>query len=889
MQRAEFEEQYNYLDASQVMRQYLDIKFAHLDCLLLFRMGDFYELFYEDAITASRVLGVALTRRGKDNKGQEIAMCGVPHHALENYLNKLLQEDFKVAICDQLETPEEAKKRGGYKAVVQRSVTRIITPGTIIEESLLSEISPNYLVSIAYTKGCYAIAYIDLSTSYIAILELPEKEIINELVKLNPKEILLAEKYRASELVTNITEQFGQKISFQVNSFFTVNKCEKNICAFYNFQSIKAIGDLSEVQIASFGSILEYICLTQKKHVPKLPKPKILSFDKYMSIDASTRKNLELMHTNNGEYYGSLFWCLNKTVTKGGSRILVQYLANPLINIDKINQRLDRVEFFLHHMELTENIRKFLGKTGDLERCVTRLNMARATPKDLLSIKYTIEITSKIIAYLVNNIGITLPDYIDNIIKPLFGLEEIYTLIDEAINENASNDIASGGIIKQGYNNKVDELNELLANGQNYIAKLQDTYRRKTTVESLKINSNNILGLFIEVTAKNANKMDHAQFIHRQTTINSVRYTTSELQEIEGKIINAKLLITKFEQEIYNDICSQLMGNQEKLMNMAKSISLLDLFSSLAILAENNSYARPKLNEGTNFHIINGRHPIIEQKLKHNNYEFVSNDCNLEFNHRLWLITGPNMAGKSTFLRQNAIIAIMAQIGCFVPAQTAEIGIIDKIFSRIGAGDDLGKGQSTFMLEMLETSNILAQATTKSLVILDEVGRGTSTYDGVAIAWSVLEYIHDKIRTRCLFATHYHELTNMSGIFPALVNYTIDVQELNDKILFLYKIKPGSADKSYGIYVAEIAGLPKSVIKKAKQILVKLEKDTNSKKKNILKTESNNLNLFHNIAQDKNENKLQTLAAKIENINPDMISPKEALSLIYELKTLSNS
>lgn len=889
MQRTEFDRQYNYQNATQVMRQYLDVKFAHLDCLVLFRMGDFYELFYEDAVTASRVLGVALTKRGKDAKGQEVAMCGVPYHALENYLNKLLQEDFKVAICDQLETPDEAKKRGGYKAVVHRSVTRIITPGTIIEESLLSEIIPNYLVSIAYAKNNYAISYIDLSTSYLAILELPAQEIINELVKLNPKEILLAEKYRSSELAIKIIEQFGHKISFQVDSFFSLNKCEKNICEFYNIQSIKAIAELSEVQISSFGSILEYICLTQKKHAPKLPKPKILSFYKYMGIDASTSKNLELMRTNNGEYNGSLFWCLNNTVTKGGGRLLAQYLTNPLIDIEKINLRLDKVEFFYQQIELAENIRKYLKQTGDLERCTTRLNMGRATPKDLLSIKYTIEITNKIIAYFTHHVGVELPNYIEHIIKPLFGLEEIYELIDESINEEAGNDISCGGIIKHGYDSKVDELNEILNGGNTYITKLQNIYRQKTGIESLKINNNNILGLFVEITSKNANKIDHEQFIHRQTTINSVRYTTLELQEIETKIVNAKLLVTKLEQEIYSNICAQLVKNQLVLTQMAKALSLLDLFTSFALLAENNSYTRPVLSNGTNFHIIGGRHPIIEQKLSKNNNTFVSNQCDLQFDKRLWLITGPNMAGKSTFLRQNAIIAIMAQLGCFVPAEKAEIGIIDKIFSRIGAGDDLGKGQSTFMLEMLETSNILAQATTKSLVILDEVGRGTSTYDGVAIAWSVLEYIHDKIRTRCLFATHYHELTNMSDIFPALVNYTVEVQELNDKILFLYKIKPGSADKSYGIHVAEIAGLPNSVINKAKQILAKLEKDTNSKKKDILKSESNNLSIFDVVYKNNsNEEQLQILLSRIEDINPDIISPKEALSLIYELKTISN-
>ena len=886
MQQDQFRKKYDYAGATPVMQQFLDVKFANIECLLLFRMGDFYELFYEDAITASRTLGIALTKRGKTGDA-EIAMCGVPHHALENYLNKLLEDGFKVAICDQTETPEEAKKRRGYKAVVNRSVTRIITPGTIIEESLLEAGKPNYLVSIAIDKKIASIAAVDLSTSEISVISLPEEEIINEIARLQPKEILLSDKYRSSELASLIGTRLDMRISFQVDSFYAGNKCEKNILDFYKISALGAIGQLERGQISAVGSIIEYISLTQKEKLPKLPKPKILNYRKFMSIDASTRRNLEINASQAGGIRGSLFACIDHTVTKAGSRLLYNYLSAPLIDIEVINKRLSVTRFFYDNISLVESVRRFLKKTGDLERCITSLNMGRSTPKALLSIKYTIEIAEQIRADFVTQKGVDLPKNIENIIKHLLGQHELYELISTAIREDASNSITDGKIIKLDHHPKVAELYGLIDNGQDAIEKLRNQYRTETGIETLKIGNNNVLGLFIDITARHANKVSGEKFIHRQTTANSIRYTTKELQELESKMVNAKLLVVSLEQEIYNNICLQVVDNQHILLSLANSLSMLDVYCNFAVIADENDYCMPELSDDMRFEIIGGRHPVVEAALRKSNDSFVHNDCNLSMDERVWLITGPNMAGKSTYLRQNAIITILAHIGSYVPARSAHIGVVDKIFSRIGAGDDLNKGQSTFMVEMLETSAILAQSSHKSLIILDEVGRGTSTYDGVAIAWSVLEHIHDKIRARCLFATHYHELTSMEDILPALANYTIAIEDNDGSILFLHKIIKGAADRSYGVHVAELAGLPKPVIKRASELLKKFEKDSVKSNKQIMRSESHNMSLFEMNAGNLESEKHVKLFDEVIAVDPDKLSPKEALDVLYKLKDMS--
>lgn len=885
MQLKQFREKYKYDKATPVMRQFLDVKFANIDCLVLFRMGDFYEFFYEDAITAARVLGIALTKRGK-TEDDEIAMCGVPHHSLENYLNKLLEDGFKVAICDQLETPEEAKIRGGYKAVVNRDVTRIITPGTIIEESLLQAGEPNYLASVVIGKNTAALSYVDLSTSEIAVISIPEGQIINELARLKPKEILLAEKYRADEVASQIGSILNMRISFQVDSFFAVNKCRKNLLDFYQLKDTVAIGELEETQISALGGAIEYISITQKDNLPKLPKPKILNYQQFMAIDASTRRNLEITSTVSGGIRGSLFDCIDSSVTEAGSRLLYKYLSTPLIDVHEINKRLNITKYFFQDITLLNNLRALLKKTGDLERCITRLNMCRSTPKDLLSIKYTIEIAEAIKAVFVAQKGIELPENIEQLIEPLTGLNELYEFIDEVINDDAPNITTNGGIIKHEYHPKVKELYDLINNSHIAIEHLRDKYRKNTGIDTLKISNNNVLGLFIDITARHADKMLDPEFIHRQTTANSIRYTTADLQELESKIINAKTLVISLEQEIYNEVCQKIINQQIALYRMSESLSLLDVYSNFAYVADENNYVMPEISSDMVFEVKGGRHPVVEKSLKKNREDFIGNDCHLDFDERVWLLTGPNMAGKSTYLRQNAIIAILAHIGSFVPATSAKIGVVDKIFSRIGAGDDLNKGQSTFMLEMLETSAILAQATHKSLIILDEVGRGTSTYDGVAIAWSVLEYVHDKIRARCLFATHYHELIKMEEILPALKNYTVAIDDSSGEVLFLHKIQKGSANKSYGVHVAQMAGLPKSVIKRAASLLEKFERESDKSNKKMIKQESFNMNLFDPDAFAEVP-KHKKIFNQLIAIDPDKLTPREALDALYKLKDIS--
>ncbi len=882
----EFRIKYNYQHATKMMQQYLDIKFANLDCLLLFRMGDFYEMFFEDAIISSQVLSIALTKRGK-NGDTEIAMCGVPYHSLDTYLNKLIEANFKIAICDQLETPEEAKKRGGYKEVVRREVTRIITPGTVMEETLISLHQPNYLVSLVVMKNTTAICYVDLSTVEIFLLELPCSEVLNELARLQPKEILLSENYRGKTLSSEILHQLRLKISYQVDSFFASKKCQKIILDFYKIHDLKAIGELSDCQISSLGSILEYLSLTQKQNIPLLPFPKIINYHNFMTIDSATRRNLEITSNLLRQSKGSILDTIDHTVTKAGSRLLYHFLSAPLIDINEINYRQEITNFFYSHFHLVENIKNLLKKTADIERCLARITMNRGCARDLLNIKYSLNAALQIKGEMISFAGLNFPSYIEDLMKPLSGNDELYDLIDRAIREDAPHYINEGGIINHDYHPKVQELYELINNGKTYIEKLKYQYRLETGIENLKISHNNVLGLFIEITPRHNEKMSNSSFIHRQTTASAVRYTTTALQKLESDMVNARSLVNNLEIELYRTICQKVIAKATALRLLANSLSNFDVFCNFAYIAHEYNYVRPLLTDGLDFEIIKGRHTVVEQSLLKENKSFVSNDCRLFSDNRIWLITGPNMAGKSTFLRQNAIIAILAQIGSFVPVTSAKIGIIDKIFSRIGAGDDLQAGRSTFMVEMLETSAILAQSTAKSLVILDEIGRGTSTYDGVSIAWSVLEYIHDQLKCRCLFATHYHELTSMSSFLPALENYTSRIEELEHEILFLHNIVKGAADKSYGIHVASLAGLPKSVIIRANDILKKLEKTSNNKSKNIVSSQSNNLNLFDLSITSLKDLNASKLKETINNIAVDQLSPKEALDWLYKLKELA--
>jgi DNA mismatch repair protein MutS len=816
----QYKETYKYNKTSKMMQQYLDIKFAHMDSLLLFRMGDFYELFYDDAVIASKILNIVLTRRSKNDEN-EIPMCGIPHHALENYLNKLIEQNYRIAICDQLETPIEAKKRDGNKALVSRNVTRIITPGTVLEESILNSGIPNYLASLYISKDDAAICYCDISTSQIFVILIEHKNIINELARINPKEILLSEKHHHSDISNNIVQILRQRIYHQVDSCFSYNKCLKIILDFYKIHDIKAIGEISSSEIIALGSLLEYLSVTQKTTMPILPLPQIIGTG-FMFIDSMTRRNLEITTNLQGTLKGSLKEAIDHTITKSGSRLLHQFLSNPLTNLNEINQRLYITNFFYKSPDIVKKIRELLVKTNDIERLITRINNNRSDARDLLSLKDTMDIALNIKKEFLNKYGVFLDDNIEKLSRYLSGDDEVCDLIKQTVRLDAPLTLLDGGFIKHDYHPKVAELYNLINNGKSYIEKLKLQYRNETQIENLKILHNNLLGLFIEISSKNTAKMLDSKFIHKQTMGTSIRYVTEELRKLESDMVNAKTLVISLEQEIYKDICREILKKSGKLILLGNVLSQLDVFCNFAYIAYEFNYILPILSNDKIFEIEEGRHTIVENSLHRDSKIFVHNNCNLS-KHNIWLLTGPNMAGKSTFLRQNALIALLAQIGSFVPAKMAKIGIIDKIFSRIGSSDDLMRGQSTFMMEMLETSAILSQATDRSLIILDEIGRGTSTYDGVSIAWSVLEHIHDKIKARCLFATHYHELSKLSDNLMRLKNYTIAIEESNDHILFLHSIIEGSANKSYGLHVAKLAGLPESVIKRANEILGKLE------------------------------------------------------------------
>jgi DNA mismatch repair protein MutS len=756
-----------------------------------------------------------LTKRGKGTNINEVPMCGIPISALQTYLNKLVTEGYNVAICEQLEIAAQTNK-----GAIEREVVRIVTPGTIIEESLLELGAPNYLVGLAFNKSRAAICYVDLGTTEIALIEVPEEEVINQLAMVGAKEILLSENLKDKDIIRLINNQLKQKITYKINDFFDLHKNLKIILDFYNIISVKAIGNISDLQIRVLGSVIAYLSLTQKQNIPILPLPKIINYLHFMNIDVATRRNLAMFGTH------SLLSMIDHTNTKAGGRLLHKFLSAPLICVDAINHRLKITEFFYNNFFITKSITIILKKIGDLERCLTRLKMNRSTPSDLLNIKFILALALQIKGEFVKNFGLSLPYYIEELISGLSFDDELYELLDQSIQETITNSVHDGGFIKQDYHPKVAELYNFINDSKLHLERLKTQYQKDSKINNLKILHNNILGLFIEINAKQNIQIKDKKFIHKQTTQSHVRYTTIELQQLESDMVNAKTLVISLEKELYAHICKNIIAKSCYLQALSNALSNLDLFTNFAYIAHKYNYTKADITNDLSFIVNQARHVMIEQVLVEDRKIFINNDCILSHDERIWLISGANMSGKSTFLRQNALIAILAQIGSFVPAEKATIGIVDKIFSRIGSSDDPLHHHSTFMVEMLQTSAILAQATNKSLIILDEIGQGTSTYDGIAIAQAIIEYIHDFLKCRCLFATHYHELHNISNHLPHLKNYTITIEELENNILFLHKIIPGFSRKSYGLHIAALAGIPSSIIIKAQAILLKF--DTNN-------------------------------------------------------------
>lgn len=859
-----------------MMAQYLEIKSRYPDALLFYRMGDFYELFFEDAKAAAAALDIALTKRGK-HEGEDIAMCGVPHHAAEGYLLTLIRKGFRVAVCEQMESPKEAKKRG-YKAVVKRDVVRLVTPGTLTEDSLLEARAHNYLVSLAELRGTYGVAWVDVSTGAFMVSEASALALGPLLARLAPSELLISQNI-SEELRTRL-EVAGHGLTPLAPSSFDSEAAKGRIGALFDVASLDGFGLFSRPELAAMGAVVDYLDLTQCGKMPLLNPPLQEKPGSRMQIDASTRRNLELVRNLSGQRNGALLATIDRTLTGGGGRLLENRLTSPSNDLAAISYRLDMVEGFVENQRSGADIRDRLSQVPDLERSLSRLSLDRGGPRDLAAVRNALEQAAAISAdFNAKN----LPEGTANALALMRGHDALIDLLGEALVAEPPLLARDGGFVSEGFVQELDEVRNLRDEGRSVIAAMQAEFSQATGINALKVKHNNVLGYFIETPATHAEKMlapPHSErFIHRQTTANAVRFTTVELSEMETKILNAGGRALAIEKQVFENLRADIMAGAAMLSNMARALAEIDLSTALAVLAVEDNWVRPKLDSSRAFNIVAGRHPVVEAALRSGGKPFIANNCDLSAEKKpIWLLTGPNMAGKSTFLRQNAIIAILAQMGAYVPATSAHIGLVDQLFSRVGAADDLARGQSTFMVEMVETAAILNQAGSRALVILDEIGRGTATYDGLSIAWATLENLHEVNQCRALFATHYHELTALSESLSGLHNATVSVKEWKGDVIFLHEVIAGAADRSYGVQVAKLAGLPKPVITRARAVLDMLEKRDRETTGQVL---IDDLPLFGAVQpMPVQVSEVETMLAEIA---PDELSPREALNLVYQL------
>lgn len=810
-----------------MMQQYLDTKAQYKDCILFYRLGDFYEMFFEDAITASRELEITLT--GK-NCGQEerAPMCGIPYHAVEGYLNRLVKKGYKVAICEQVEDPKETK------GIVKREVIRVVTPGTNFNTSALEENKNNYLMCIVYLDDTYGISIADISTGDYYVTEVNSlRTLLDEIFKFAPSEIICNHAFYVSGAdIEDIKNRFGIAVSSLDAWYFDDSSCQKVLKEHFKTMTFEELGFLNyESGMIAAGSLLQYLYETQKNSLTHLTTIIPYSTGKYMIIDTSTRRNLELVETlREKQKRGSLLWVLDKTKTAMGARMLRNYIEQPLISKREILKRQEAVQELNDNLITREEIREYLHPIYDLERLIGRISYKTANPRDLISFKSSIAMIPHI-RYLLSSFQCEL---LKEITQDMDSLEDLAQLIESAIVEEPPISTKEGGMIKEGYQEEVDKLRNAKTEGKTWLTQLETKERERTGIKGLKIKFNRIFGYYIEISNSYKGEVP-ADYVRKQTLANAERYSTQELKELEEMILGAEDKLFSLEYELFNNLRDAISAEVVRIQNTAKAIAKIDVFSSFAYIADHNNYIKPKINEKGIIDIKNGRHPVVEQMIP--NDMFVANDTYLDnHNNRISIITGPNMAGKSTYMRQAALIVLMAQIGSFVPASAANIGICDRIFTRVGASDDLASGQSTFMVEMTEVANILKNATQNSLLVLDEIGRGTSTFDGLSIAWAVVEYISNPkyLGAKTLFATHYHELTELEGALTGVNNYCIAVKEQGDNIVFLRKIVKGGADKSYGIQVAKLAGVPDIVISRAKELVEELsDADITMKAQNI--------------------------------------------------------
>ena len=881
------------LRATPVMAQFLVLKQANPGSLLFFRMGDFYELFFEDAEVAANALGITLTKRGK-HLGQDIPMCGVPVHSADAYLQKLIRLGHRVAVCEQMEDPAEARKRGS-KSVVKRDVVRLVTPGTLTEDNLLDSRSHNFLVSVPRTRatGDMAIAWADISSGELAVMPSDAARLAADLTRLDPREIIVADGLLADPEAALLLERPGAPVTPLPSARFDSLSAERRLKEQFDVAALDGFGSFSRAEVSALGGLLEYIVITQAGRVPHLRPPRREVPAATLLIDPATRANLELTRTLGGERRGSLLSIIDLAVTAAGSRCIASRLSNPLCDPYAIANRLDEVAHFVNDANLREDIRKQLAAMPDVERALGRIVIARGGPRDLAAVRDALMIAGHLAHRLLASATMSgLPEGLDRICDTLSWSDlELARELDAALDIDLPALARDGGFVKPGYSADLDENRALRDETRHVIAGLQNRYCEISGVKSLKVKHNNVLGYFIEVPASAAAGLQAPDkaglFIHRQTVASAMRFVTTELASLDQRIAAAAEKALALEQEIFGTLCSRVTARRDLISKLADAVAQLDAAAALGEVAERRRYVRPRVDGSSRFTIRGGRHPVVEAALQDSaSGSFVANDCEISGEgKRLCLLTGPNMAGKSTYLRQNALIVILAQMGSFVPAAEAHFGAVDRLFSRVGAADDLARGRSTFMVEMVETAAILNQATERSFVILDEIGRGTATFDGLSIAWATLEHLHGVNGCRALFATHYHELTQLAAKLPHLANATMKVKEWQDEIIFLHEVVSGVADRSYGIHVARLAGLPPAVIHRAEKVLEKLEREGAKGPSPAL---VDDLPLFQ-LAPPRPQPKESAVEKKLAGLVPDELSPREALALVYELKSLLSS
>jgi DNA mismatch repair protein MutS len=875
-----------------MMEQYVEIKTANPDCLLFYRMGDFYELFFDDAEVASRALGITLTKRGK-HQGADIPMCGVPIHAADQYLEKLIALGHRVAVCEQTEDPAEARKRGG-KSVVRRDVIRLVTPGTLTEDSLLESGRNNFLAAVARQRGgdsgdVYGLAWIDISTGEFRLAASDSARLAAELARIDPREVIVADAVFADPSLKPMWDGLGTAVTPLSAAVFDSATAERRLTDYFAVKTLDAFGSFGRAELSAAAAILAYVEKTQIGERPPLAPPTAEAAGAVMLIDAATRANLELTATLSGEKRGSLIAAVDRTVSGAGARLLARRLAGPSTDPAVIDRRLDAVAWMLADTGRRQAIRDDLAAAPDLARALSRLTLNRGGPRDLAAIRDGLAVGAAIAARL----GDDLPAEIAEAAAALAAAPaDLVAALDAALADDLPHLRRDGGFIRDGCRADLDEARRLRDESRRVIAGLQADYAAETDIRTLRIKHNNVLGFFIEVGVNHGERLMapplNARFIHRQTLASAVRFTTTELAELEAKIAGAGERALAIELAVFDELQAAVVAATEAIRAVAEALAILDVSAALAVLAEAEAWCRPVVDRSLAFSIVGGRHPVVEQALRAGGATpFVANDCELgpedvNDSGHIWLVTGPNMAGKSTFLRQNALVAILAQIGAYVPATSARIGVVDRLFSRVGAADDLARGRSTFMVEMVETAAILNQAGPHSFVILDEIGRGTATFDGLSIAWAAIERLHEVNRSRALFATHYHELTALAERLSRLNNVTVRVKEWKGDVVFLHEIAPGSADHSYGIQVARLAGLPAAVVERARAVLHQLEE---TDRKSPVDTLIDDLPLFSATrTAPTGTQKPDPLAEALDAINPDELTPREALEALYKLK-----